>query len=119
MQVFVIGDRNRTAAADLADAVLRVAGLAGADPLSGTFHFCNSGETTWYEFASAILEDLRTRGAKVSCQSIEPINTSDYPTLARRPAYSVLSTERYIAATGQTPRPWRHALSDVLDTLVA
>lgn len=117
----VVGDqRGRpTAAGDLADAILTLSGASGGEAKPGTFHFCNEGETTWHGFASAILDDARSRGAELACQSIESITTADYPTPATRPPYSVLSTERYTKTTGAAPRPWRIALGEVLDDLLA
>ncbi len=54
------------------------------DKKSKIYHYSNEGETTWYEFAKAIMEI-----SKIDCK-INPISTKDYPTLAKRPKYSVL-----------------------------
>ena len=119
-QLSVVADqRGRpTAAGDLADAVLTLGGAVGGDVQPGVFHFCNADETTWHGFATAILDDARSKGAELACRSVAPITTADYPTPAARPAYSVLSTDRFAEATGSAPRPWRDALADVLDVLV-
>jgi dTDP-4-dehydrorhamnose reductase len=116
----VADQRGRpTAAGDLADAMLALAGVGGGEAHPGIFHFCNEGETTWHAFASAILDDARRAGAELACRSVEAITTADYPTPARRPAYSVLSTDRYRAVTGRAPRPWREALGGVLGALLS
>lgn len=73
---------------------------------SGLFHLVNAGEASWCDLAS---EAVRLTG--LPC-SIHPIPTSGYPTKAARPAYSVLSTQAFTAATGQTPRPWAKALRE-------
>lgn len=97
-----------TAAADLALALLCVAGtMAGDVAVTGTFHFSNSGITTWYEFAKAIFE---IRGG--IAPRITPVSSSQFPTTARRPAWSVLDTASFEHVFGLTPRPWRAALAD-------
>lgn len=73
----------------------------------GTYHCTNSGETTWCGFARAVFEEL---GADPS--RVHGIPTSDYPTPAVRPAYSVLS-HRSWAQAGLPDMPhWRDALAE-------
>ncbi len=78
--------------------------LAGSG-LRGRFHGTNAGVTTWYDFAREI--------ARVSGHDparIRPCATADYPTLARRPACSILRDTR-LAPAGAPPRPrWQDAL---------
>jgi dTDP-4-dehydrorhamnose reductase len=96
-----------TSAEDLATALLRVAEVMAGNPgLAGTFHFCNSGSASWYEFAKAIFE-LRG-GPRLG---IKAITTAQFPTTARRPKWSVLDTTSFTDAFELTPRPWRDALS--------
>jgi dTDP-4-dehydrorhamnose reductase len=59
-------------------------GVLSVDELKGIYHLTNGGETSWYGFARQILEL-----SGESC-SLMPISTHEYPTPARRPAYSVL-----------------------------
>ena len=82
----------------------------------GVFHAVNEGETTWYRFALAIMEGAARRGA--ARVAVQPIKTEDYPTKARRPAYSMLSTEKLHAVHGIRLRHWEAALSDCLDQLI-
>lgn len=99
-----------TFAADLAEAlqtiVLRM--MADRAAPAGLFHFSNAGATTWRDFAAAIFEAAGARGARVP--TVEGIATSDYPTPAKRPAYSVLSTARLERDYGVAPRPWAEGL---------
>jgi len=75
----------------------------------GLFHITSSGNTTWYELARAAIE---IAGLKTE---ITPIPTRDYPTPARRPAYSVLALDE-LAATGVSlPRPWHEALAAYME----
>ena len=103
-----------TSAADLADALLVVAdSIAEHAAGGGTYHFANSGETSWFEFAEAILEEMATRGES-ALPRLVAISTSDYPTAARRPAYSVLDTRSFTERFGVVPRPWRDAVRDTM-----
>lgn len=107
-----------TSAADLADAVLVVADLVAEHAaVQGTYHFANAGQTSWFDFAKAILEELATRGEPVP--RLRAIGTSDYPTAARRPLYSVLDTGSFSDRFGVVPRPWRDALRDTMDLALA
>ena len=107
-----------TSAADLARALaaiaLRLATDGGAP--TGTVHCVNAGETTWCGFARAIVAGGAARGGR--SVPVEGIPTSAYPTPARRPANSRLSTDSLTEAYGIRPRPWQAALDDILDRLV-
>jgi len=69
---------------------------------SGTFNLTAAGETSWHGFASAIIAVARARGAKLTCRTVVPITTTEYPLPAARPANSRLAgarlTERYALA---------------------
>ena len=107
-----------TAAADLAAVLATVAMRLADDPASptGTFQFSNAGAVTWAGFARAIFEASAKRGGPTA--AVEPITTADFPTLARRPANSLLSHDAIRAAYGIEPRPWRESLEDILDELI-
>jgi dTDP-4-dehydrorhamnose reductase len=107
-----------TSAADLAAALATIALRLAQDPSAptGTFHFVNDGATTWCGFARAIVEGSSRRGGR--SVPVEGIPTSAYPTPARRPANSRLSTRSLTDAYGIAPRPWNAALDDILDRLV-
>lgn len=89
----------------LAAAILRLAANGNA---RGVFHYADEGECTWFDFASAIVEEL---GAPVE---VTPVTTDEFPRPAKRPAYSVLSTERYERVTGVRPESWRDGLREYL-----
>ena len=78
----------RRAAADLARAIVKIlSDSAGCrDIPCGIYNFASAGQASWYDFAKAIFE--------LSGSSVEllPIPTSEYPTAARRPQFSVLDT---------------------------
>jgi dTDP-4-dehydrorhamnose reductase len=108
-----------TVAADLAQAVQTVAlrHLADRDAPTGTFHFVNAGEATWYELACAILAEAARCGHPAP--AIEAITTADYPTPAARPANSRLATTAITTAYGIAPRPWRDAVAETVEQVLA
>lgn len=107
-----------TSAADLAVSLLTIATRLARDPEAplGTYQFVNAGETTWCGFAREIMAGARARGG--ASAEVRPITTADYPTPARRPANSRLSTALLEQDFGIVPRPWREALAEVLDELI-
>ena len=72
----------------------------------GLFHVVNSGSTTWYEFAHEL---FRVAGLKMM---LHPIPTSDYPTPARRPSYSVLNTKKFSASAGDALPAWQTGIAE-------
>jgi dTDP-4-dehydrorhamnose reductase len=78
----------------------------------GTVHFSNEGETSWFGLAGYV---LRRRG--LSTGSLFAAKTRDLPYPAPRPAYGVLSKEKYRAITGVSPRPWEEAVGEYLDMI--
>lgn len=108
----VVNDQwgSPTNAADLADAVLR---LAVTDQY-GIYHAVNAGVCSWYDFACRIVEQ---KG--IPCTK-KPLSSSEYqamfPASADRPAYSVLSTQKLEAVTGRPMRTWQAAIDDFLAT---
>ncbi|KQW96426.1 dTDP-4-dehydrorhamnose reductase [Massilia sp. Root418] len=73
------------------------------DEHSGIYHLSSQGQTTWFEFTQAIIEQ-----AGIACR-LQPITSAEYPVPARRPQYSVLSSQR-LQQFCQLPH-WRDALS--------
>jgi len=86
-------------------------------PLTGIYNFTNSGMSSWYDFAIAIFEEAEQLGFPLKVQRIVPITTSEYPTPAQRPAYSVLSGKKVSAALGTHPPYWRDGLRQMLGEL--
>ena len=81
----------------------------------GIYHFSNSGQCSWYEFAAEIVAQMEGKGEPLKVKKIVPIRTEEYPLPAPRPAYSVFSKEKYRAATGAEIPEWRESLSRYLE----
>lgn len=112
----VVSDQRGTptAAHGLAQALWA---FAQQPALRGIFHWTDDGEASWYEFAGEILAQALERGLLARQIPIHPITTAEYPTPARRPAYSVLDKTATWQALGLQGRPWQAMLGDVLDQL--
>jgi dTDP-4-dehydrorhamnose reductase len=90
--------------------------------LGGTYHMTAAGVTTWYDFAVAILEEASAAptgspwltsalgGLRLRAKRVIPITTEEYPTPARRPAYSVLSNAKLAQVFGIELPDWRSRL---------
>ena len=83
---------------------------------TGTFHATDAGVASWYDFAVAIHEEALALGLLTTPVTVKPIRTSDYPTPAQRPAYSVLDKSSTWALTG-IPNHWRVELRACLQEL--
>lgn len=108
----VVNDQlgSPTNAADLADAVLR---LAVTDQY-GIYHAVNAGVCSWYDFACRIVEQKGIPCEKVSLTSFE--YKAMFPASADRPAYSVLTTQKLETMIGRPMRTWQAAIDDFLAT---
>ena len=99
-----------TYADDLADALVALAERAvRGDALERLYHACNAGPVTWCGFAKEIVALARSHRREIACTEVVAITTAEYPTVARRPAYSVLDTARLRALGIELP-PWKSGL---------
>ena len=86
--------------------------------LKGIHHWSDEGVASWYDFALAIQELALYKGLLSNAVPVRPIPTTDYPTPAKRPHYSVLDKTLTRACFTQTPmHHWRMQLSAMLDEL--
>ena len=115
-QVRVVDDQigTPTAAASVASVLWS---FARTPRLSGIFHWSDAGVASWYDFAVAIAEEGAQRGLLPSAVEVKPIATAEYPTAARRPAYSVLDKRSTMLALGCEPPHWRSTLRSVMEEL--
>jgi dTDP-4-dehydrorhamnose reductase len=94
-------------------------GLIDADAAGGIHHWTDLGVASWYDFAVAIQDEALARGLLTRAVPIIPISSDEYPTRARRPAFSVLDTTATRASIEAPAHHWRHNLRTMLDELRA
>lgn len=99
----------------IADATAQA--LQARPEASGTWHLAAGGEASWFEFASEIVQQAAARGLLARAPKMEPITTADFPTRARRPAWSVLDTSALAADFGIALPNWRQGVSQSLEIL--
>ena len=100
-----------TYAFDLASAILHIVRISAHDEKNwkpGIYHYSNEGVCSWYDFAVEV-----HHFAGISCK-VEPIGSKDFPTLAKRPAYSVLDKAKIKSAYGVEVMYWRYSLMNCL-----
>lgn len=100
-----------TYAADLALAIMRLIKSGKSLDNPGIYHYSNAGETNWYEFAIAI------KKLSGSDCIVNAITTDQYPTAAKRPAYSVLDTAKIEEIFAVTVPQWKESLQKCLALL--
>lgn len=88
--------------------------FAARPDLSGTYHWSDAGVCSWYDFAVAICEEGRAHGLLPRPVAVHPIPASDYPTPARRPAFSVLDKSATWRDLGREGVHWREQLRHML-----
>jgi dTDP-4-dehydrorhamnose reductase len=109
--VRVVNDQvgSPTSAADLARALMHI--IESENFVPGIFHYCDEGQASWYQFAIAI-RDL----SDSSCQVI-PISTIEFPTPARRPAFSLLDNSKIKKTYGLAIPDWKTSLGKCIQEL--
>ena len=112
-EINVVADQKGcpTWAHDLAAALMALLNKNGKEPVHETFHFTNEGQITWYDFATAIME-ISGKQCKVN-----PITTDQYPTKAKRPAYSVLDLSKIKEYAGIEIPFWMESLVKCIEEL--
>ena len=114
-EINVVADQKGcpTWAYDLAVAIVSLLNQDDNKAMSETFHFTNEGQTTWYDFTCAIMEISGKR-----CK-IKPITSEQYPTKAKRPAYSVLDLSKIKDYAGIEIPEWKESLAKCIEELKA
>jgi len=89
--------------------------------LAGTYHCVAAGETSWFDYARFVIEWARAHGqaVKVTPDAVRAIPTSAYPTPARRPLNSRLSTARLQAGFGLRLPHWQPGVERMLEEITA
>jgi len=92
----------------------------GPDDLSGIYHLAAQGETTWFGFATAIIDCARQAGwpVRVPRGGIVPVSSREFPSAAKRPGNSRLSCRKLEAALGTAIPGWQAAIPAVVDCVM-
>ncbi|MCR1804481.1 dTDP-4-dehydrorhamnose reductase [Stenotrophomonas geniculata] len=113
-QLRVVADQigTPTPAALIADVTAQA--LQHPGHLSGTWHLTASGQTSWHGFAEAIFAEALATGVLAKVPAVEAIPSSEYPTPAKRPAWSVLDNRKLQQDFGIVLPAWQDGLKRVM-----
>ena len=103
-----------TYAADLANTILEIIAVSVKNPekfVPGLYHYSNEGVASWYDFAKAIFEI-----SGVKC-TVSPVRSIEFPTPAKRPAFSVLDKSKIKSTFGIEIPYWRASLKSCIQKL--
>jgi len=108
-----------TCAADLAEAVVDISKQIAQNLKIawGTYHYCGLGITTWHEFTKTIFE-IASQYQNFKVSSVEAITTAQYPTRAKRPAFSALDCGLIKKHFGITQKPWQDSLGKTIKRIL-
>lgn len=108
-----------TQAGSIADALLQLAQryVREGTLAWGLYHYSGRSPCTWFDFAVEIFRQAEAKGMLPKQPQVSSITTSQYPTPARRPAWSVLDCAKFETTFGINTHGWHEDLSVVLDTL--
>lgn len=111
-EISVVADQigTPTYAKDLAEALVQI--INSSDWKSGVYHYSNEGTISWYDFAKAIQEEIGSQ-----C-NVNPISSSDFPTPALRPKFSLLNTNKIQQSYNISIPNWRDSLKNMLHKLM-
>jgi dTDP-4-dehydrorhamnose reductase len=118
-EIGIVADQrgSPTLSADLAGAIVTI--LGSDNTRYGTYHFTNTGETTWFDFANEVHRLGRELGILERDCKIRALSTEEYPTPAKRPVYAVLSKEKIIRDYGVSIPAWKESLERFMSRLAA
>ncbi|WP_407292074.1 dTDP-4-dehydrorhamnose reductase [Stutzerimonas zhaodongensis] len=108
-----------TQAGSIADALLELARRYAKNGVLawGLYHYSGRSPCTWFDFAEEIFRQAEAKEMLPKRPKVSPISTSQYPTPARRPAWSVLDCAKFENTFGINTQDWHGDLSVVLDVL--
>lgn len=108
-----------TQAGSIADALLELAQRYAQNGVLawGLYHYSGRTPCTWFDFAVEVFRQAEAKGMLAARPKVSPISTAQYPTPARRPAWSVLDCSKFETTFGIETHDWHDDLSIVLDAL--
>lgn len=100
-----------TYAKDLAKAILDIISNNKVENIKGLYHFSNKGEASWFDFTKEIFSI-----SNINCKA-NPIPTTEYPTPAERPKYSVMDKSKIVDDFGVVLKDWKVSLKECIEKL--
>jgi dTDP-4-dehydrorhamnose reductase len=111
---------------DVAEMLRNIVVAGGAEPgsaavdrsFTGILHLANAGSCSWQEYAQWALDCAHAAGIPLQARTVGALSLNEMKNfIAKRPIYSVLSTEKYRRLTGKSPRDWRDAVSEYVQEI--
>ena len=119
-ELSIVGDQIGcpTYAQDIAKAIFTIlTGIESHNVSWGIYHYCGEEVTSWFSFAEAIFYEAKHSGLIENSPKITEITTSEFPTLAKRPAFSVLDTAKITNDWAAQPCDWKLAVKLAIDNV--
>ncbi len=106
-----------TSAAAIAD--ISLAMVARDDAACGTYHLAQPEAVSWHEFANSIFESAAQQGCELAVRDVVSVSSGEFPTIAARPANSVLDCQKLESSFEITIPDWHGALDSVIGELIS
>ena len=115
----IVGDQIGcpTYAQDLARSIVEIIPQLNSRKYNGIYHYCGHQPCSWYDFANAIFDQAIAYNLKIP-RIVNSIETSAYPTPAKRPAFSVLNCSKIENEFGVHASNWRDGIGQVISKLL-
>ncbi|TLU64884.1 dTDP-4-dehydrorhamnose reductase [Thalassotalea litorea] len=117
-QFGVVNDQvgNPTYAGDLARGIYQIAvAIKGGEKQWGIYHYNGASSVSWYQFAREIVDMAKDKAVIPLLPKIAPLTTLQYPTPAKRPAYSSMCNEKIMRKWRVVPSDWKKGLAKVIE----
>jgi dTDP-4-dehydrorhamnose reductase len=105
-----------TYAQDIARSIVEIAPQLNSRKDNDIYHYCGDRPCSWYDFANAIFDQAMTNNLKIP-SIVNSIETSAYPTPAKRPAFSVLDCSKIENEFGVLLSNWQEGIRQVIRKL--
>ena len=118
-EISIVGDQVGcpTYAQDIAKSIVEILPNLKLRKDNGFYHYCGHQPCSWYDFANAIFDQKKAYNLKTP-NTISSIETSAYPTAAKRPAFSVLNCSKIENDLGLYPSNWNYGIAEVIKKLL-
>jgi len=118
-EISIVGDQVGcpTYAQDIAKSIVEILPNLKSRKNNGLYHYCGDQPCSWYDFAIAIFDQKKANNLKIP-NTISSIETSAYPTPAKRPAFSVLNCSKIENDFGVYPSNWHYGIREVIRKLL-